>query len=201
LAAVAGFVQRKAAEIEVEAQGLANGDLVLDDQRTSARRVLRHPHIVAYVLARFASRVSRHLPHELAHFREWRGPGEIRLRNDSCAASTLIHDRNPAELVLLHRRHDVLNRVIGLNRDHRLRHAALCRVRDRILAIRHNAADDVSIGHHTDGLIVHIHDRNLAAIVLDHHLRDLIKRGVWTAAGRVRGHDVSRKRSHLWFSP
>jgi|RhiMethySRZTD1v2_1073278.scaffolds.fasta_scaffold1530985_2 hypothetical protein len=46
LAAVAGFIQHKAAEIEMEAQELANRDIVFDDQRTVTRRRLRHSHIV-----------------------------------------------------------------------------------------------------------------------------------------------------------
>ena len=39
LAAVAGFIERKAAEIEMEAQELANRDLVFDDQSSVARRL------------------------------------------------------------------------------------------------------------------------------------------------------------------
>jgi hypothetical protein len=59
-------------------------------------------------LSRLASHVSRHFTHQLSHLGEWLGPRDIRLRNNPRAAAAFIDDGHTANLVLLHRRHDVV---------------------------------------------------------------------------------------------
>src|SRR5437764_4490068 len=48
--------------------------------------------------------------------------------------------------------------------DHRAGHAGLGSIRDRVLALRNDAADDVAIGDDADDLIFGVDHRDLAAI-------------------------------------
>src|SRR5204862_2582778 len=114
-------------------------------------------------------------------------PGDVRLRNDADAAVPLIHDGYPADLMLFHRRHHLVNRRVGVDRHRRLRHARLGRIGDRILALSHDATHDIAVGDNADHRIAYVDYRGFTAIALRHELLHFIESGRWRAARRIGG--------------
>jgi hypothetical protein len=86
-----------------------------------------------------------------------------------------VDDGHAPNLVFLHGRDNAIERIVHIDRNDRLRHAAFGGVRGRILSRRDDPAHDVPIGHHANRFIVRIHDWNLAAVVLGHHFCHLIQ--------------------------
>jgi hypothetical protein len=121
---------------------------------------------------------------------------EIRLGDDPNATSRFVDDRHPPDLMPLHSRHNIFERRVGGYGDHALRNHIFDEMSGRILACGDRTADDVAIGDHADGAVGRVNDRDLTAVVVDHQLRDFVKRRGDRAARWVRRHHIARKLRH-----
>jgi hypothetical protein len=118
--------------------------------------------------------------------------GDISLRNNATTAPALIDNRHAPNLDLFQQAAAILDARLGLDGHRRTRHGVAHSRLPRILARRHDAANNVAIGDDTDGLrvVFALDHGNLAAVVLYHHLRRFLHPVLRHAAGRISRHYV-----------
>jgi len=116
--------------------------------------------------------------------------GKVRLRDHPAARAARVHDRQPANPVLLHETRAVLDREVHARGHDRFGHTLGRWKVERVASLCEHTADDVAVRHHPDRLAVRVTDGNLPAIAAGHQLGDFTQPRLRGAADEIPAHDV-----------
>src|SRR5690606_40894317 len=114
----------------------------------------------------------RNIPYHAARILLAHVQGNVGLGNDAAKAALCIHHRDAANLVLFHLVAGFLDVRVVAHGDHVPRHHVRHRGTACVHPGGHGAYGDVTVGNHANDplRICVLDDRNLAAVVFEHHL-------------------------------